>query len=123
MAIITPLDIYEATEKIPDSIITNLASTSTDLFDGADALTPGVSGTLPIAKGGTGATSAANARTNLGAYSSSGGTISGNATISGNGTITGNLSVSGSTTSAGVTSSGAIITTSGVDVKGNTINN
>ena len=39
--------------------------------------------TLPISKGGTGATSASAARTALGAFSSSGGTISGDVTING----------------------------------------
>lgn len=41
-----------------------------------------VFGTLPIAQGGTGATSAADARNNLGAFSKSGGTLTGNVTIS-----------------------------------------
>ena len=44
----------------------NLASTSTASFDGTANATPGVSGTLPVANGGTGATSAAAARTALG---------------------------------------------------------
>ena len=67
------------------TIRTNLASTSSASFDGTANITPGVTGTLPVANGGTGATTAANARTNLGAFSSSGGTISGNVII--NGTI------------------------------------
>ena len=41
-----------------------------------------VFGTLPIAQGGTGATTAADARGNLGAFSKSGGTLTGNVTIS-----------------------------------------
>ena len=45
---------------------TNLASTSTASFDGSANVTPGVTGTLPIANGGTGATTAANALSNLG---------------------------------------------------------
>ena len=65
------------------SIRVNLASTSSTNFDGSANITPGVTGTLPIANGGTGATSAANARMNLGAFSSSGGTISGNVIING----------------------------------------
>lgn len=40
-----------------------------------------VFGTLPIAQGGTGATSAADARNNLGAFSNGGGTLTGNVTI------------------------------------------
>jgi len=52
--------------KTARTIQTNLASTSSASFDGSDNITPGVVGTLPIANGGTGATTAANARTNLG---------------------------------------------------------
>lgn len=48
------------------SMLVNLASTSADtVFEAAPR--PGVTGTLPIARGGTGATSAAAARTALGA--------------------------------------------------------
>lgn len=48
----------------------NLAGTATASFDGsADPTALGVSGTLPIAHGGTGATSAAAALTNLGGLS------------------------------------------------------
>lgn len=39
----------------------NLASTSAVSFNGTTNVTPGVTGTLPIANGGTGATTAANA--------------------------------------------------------------
>lgn len=53
------------------TIQTNLGSTSTASFDGSANVTPGVTGTLPIANGGTGATTAAAARTNLGAAASS----------------------------------------------------
>ena len=45
---------------------TNLASTSTASFDGSGNVTPGVTGTLAVGNGGTGATSASAARTALG---------------------------------------------------------
>lgn len=48
------------------TIRTNLGSTSTASFDGSGNVTPGVTGTLPIANGGTGATTATAALTNLG---------------------------------------------------------
>lgn len=48
------------------TIQTNLGSTSAASFDGSANVTPGVTGTLPVANGGTGATTAATARTNLG---------------------------------------------------------
>ena len=51
------------------TIRTNLASTSAASFDGSANITPGVTGTLPIANGGTGATTASTARNNLGAQS------------------------------------------------------
>lgn len=44
---------------------TNLASTSTASFDGSGNVTPGVTGTLPLGNGGTGATTAAGVRSNL----------------------------------------------------------
>lgn len=48
------------------TIRTNLGSTSTASFDGSANITPGVTGTLPIANGGTGATTASAVLTNLG---------------------------------------------------------
>ena len=65
------------------TIRTNLGSTNTASFDGTANITPGVDGILPVANGGTGATSASAARTALGAFSSSGGTISGNVKMNG----------------------------------------
>lgn len=52
--------------KNPRTIRTNLASTSAASFDGSANITPGVTGTLPIANGGTGATTADGIRANLG---------------------------------------------------------
>lgn len=48
------------------TVQTNLASTSSASFNGSANITPGVTGTLPIANGGTGATSATAAATALG---------------------------------------------------------
>ena len=59
------------------TIQTNLASTSSASFNGSANITPGVTGTLPIANGGTGATTAAGALTNLGALPLTGGTVTG----------------------------------------------
>ncbi len=55
-----------ATLTTARSIRTNLASTSAANFNGSANVTPGVTGTLGVANGGTGATTAAAARTNLG---------------------------------------------------------
>lgn len=48
------------------TITANLASSTAGRFDGSANITVGVTGTLPIANGGTGATTAAAARTALG---------------------------------------------------------
>lgn len=48
------------------TITANLASNTAGSFDGSTNITVGVTGTLPIANGGTGATTAAAARTALG---------------------------------------------------------
>ena len=47
------------------TIITNLASTSAESFDGTADITPGVTGILPISNGGTGATTAEGAEFNI----------------------------------------------------------
>ena len=52
------------------TIHTNLESTNSYSFDGTANITPGVTGTLPIANGGTGATTAAAALAALGAAAS-----------------------------------------------------
>lgn len=48
------------------TVQTNLGSATAASFDGTGNITPGITGTLTVAHGGTGATSAADARTNLG---------------------------------------------------------
>lgn len=63
--------------KTARTIRTNLASTSSASFDGSANINPGVTGTLPIANGGTGATTAADACANLGAVKKSGDTVNG----------------------------------------------
>ena len=57
---------YEA-DKLSTSrtIQTDLASTSSASFNGTANITPGVTGTLPVANGGTGATTPAGAQFNL----------------------------------------------------------
>lgn len=49
------------------TIRTNLSSTTAPSFDGTANITPGVTGILPITNGGTGGTTAADARIKLGA--------------------------------------------------------
>lgn len=52
--------------KTARNIIASLDSTTAGSFDGSAAVTVGTQGTLPVTKGGTGATIASTARTNLG---------------------------------------------------------
>lgn len=56
-----------ATLATARTIRTNLATTTAASFDGSANVTPGVTGVLPIVNGGTGASSAADALTALGA--------------------------------------------------------
>lgn len=56
---------------IPRTIITNLDSTTKASFNGTENIEPGITGTLSISNGGTGATTAATARARLGAAASS----------------------------------------------------
>lgn len=85
-----------------------------------------LSGALPISKGGTGATNAAEALNNLGAVSSAGGTIDGAltaSTITSNGSITGYgdliLNVSGSTALTAVLTKEKYIVIRTTDADGN----
>ena len=91
------------------TIHVNLASTTAASFDGSANVSPGVTGTLPIANGGTGATTAAGVLTNLGITSTAaelnildGATI----TISGN-TITGNLTGTATNATNAITATNA----------------
>lgn len=62
----------------------NLASTSYAYFDGSSNITPGVTGTLPLAYGGTGVTSIDSLKSALGISSSANfvtGTVLGNTLI------------------------------------------
>ena len=61
----TTYDISAIKLKNARTIQTNLASTSTASFDGTANITPGVTGVLPIANGGTGASDALSGYYNL----------------------------------------------------------
>ena len=52
--------------ETPRAIRTNLSSANAELFDGSADVSPGVTGILPIANGGTGASTAAQALQKLG---------------------------------------------------------
>lgn len=67
------------------TIRTNLASSGAASFNGTANVSPGVTGTLPVANGGTGATTAAAALTALGAMPAAGGTMTGDLRIKGSG--------------------------------------
>lgn len=69
------------------TIRTNLGSTSIASFNGTENITPGVTGTLKIDNGGTGATSAVDARKNLGIYVYTG-YIKTSSSVSANGLLT-----------------------------------
>ncbi len=56
--------------KTARTIQTDLGSAASASFDGSANITPGITGTLPVANGGTGAVTAAEALTNLGAAAS-----------------------------------------------------
>jgi len=59
------------------TFITNLASTTAGTFDGSANVSPGVTGILPVANGGTGSGTAATALSNLGGVNKAGDTMSG----------------------------------------------
>ncbi len=63
------------------TIQTNLSSTSAASFNGTANVTPGVTGTLAIANGGTGSTTASAAVTALGAVAKAGDTMTGTLTV------------------------------------------
>ena len=63
---VTPTGVSSAVKlDTARTIQTDLASTSSASFDGTANITPGVTGTLPVANGGTGATTPAGAQFNL----------------------------------------------------------
>lgn len=72
------------TLQTPRTITANLGSATGTSFDGSANVNIGVTGTLSVANGGTGASSPAEALTALGGLSNTGGTVSGNLTVTGN---------------------------------------
>ncbi|WNK56723.1 tail fiber domain-containing protein [Pantoea agglomerans] len=73
----------------PRSFQTNLGSTTAITFDGTANVSPGVTGILPIANGGTGASTVNGALTSLNAVSKSGDVMSGDLIVNdANGTST-----------------------------------
>ena len=87
------------------TIRTKLSSTSAVSFDGSANITPGITGTLAVSHGGTGATTAANACSKLGAVKKSGDTMTGSLGIGGD------LTVSGKTNGLYIKAGTKVITT------------
>ncbi len=92
---------------------TNLASTAATGFDGSGNNTHGVTGTLPIANGGTGGTTAAAARTSLGAFPLAGVTDASNATAGNVGELLSNTATSVAISSATPTNVTSLVLTAG----------
>lgn len=70
------------------AIKTNLGSTSYAYADGSTTVTPGVTGTLPVARGGTGVTSLSSLASNLSSYMSGAKTYLGQYTGTGSTSLT-----------------------------------
>ncbi len=125
-----------ATLTTARTIQTNLASTSAASFNGSANITPGVTGTLAVANGGTGQTTYTNGQLLIGnttgntltkatltagsgiSITNGAGAITIAATGGGTGTVT-SVALSGGTT--GITVSGSPITTSGTMTLGGTL--
>ena len=101
-----------ATLTTARTIQTNLAAATAAGFNGSANVTPGVTGTLPLANGGTGATTTAAALTSLGAASSAT-TISTTAPLTGGGNLTANrtlaLSPATAATATAAGSAGSVV--------------
>lgn len=112
-------ELHDVSAVSPSNGQTIVYNSSTSLWEkNTVSLTAGVNGTLPIANGGTNATTAADALTSLGAYPASNpsgyttntGTVT---SVGGTGTVSG-LTLTGSvTTSGNLTLGGALSLTSG----------